>query len=155
MYNFLELPPEKLRYIFRLMLQFDLACNKLGSKIQHSDIAKIRENQLTEGFNNVRLTIHHGGMKAISEHLATTQGAEFLELNPYTQMTICTYENAVEAAKDWLVYFLEVPLWVISKEIDEAAKALTAEHSDDAIAQFFANLQDCKTRPLALEVVAA
>ncbi len=139
LYNFLELPPDKLRYVFRLICTFDLACNKLAKELDSSTIAQVRQDQILEGFKLTQQFVSANKMGAIAQHLSQTQGKEFLELNSYSQKFISTYEFAVDSAKDWLVNVLEVPLWVLSQDIDEVAAALVSEASDEVVCGLFQN----------------
>ena len=154
LYNFLELPPEKLREVYRLICQFDLACNKLSQVLETSTIIQVRQEQLIEGLHKTQLFIN-SEENTIAKHLADTLGKEFLDLNPYTQMFVVTYQNAVEAAKDWLVDVMELPLWAITKEIDETAAALANQISSDDIALFFLNASEGLTKIRPMETVAA
>jgi len=156
LYNFLELPPAKLRYVYQLICEFDLACNLLAKQVEESTISQVRLDQITEGWAKSHrfVTVGKG---SIAQTLAETQGQEFLELNSYTQMFVFSYQNAVESAKDWLIEVMRLPLWAVTQEVDEKAAAVAVEQTDEEIAMFFRQGSEglATMRPTQMEAIAA
>lgn len=155
MYNFLDLSPGGQRYIYQLILQFDLATEQLCNRLESSTIPEVRKDMFLEGFRRVRSLVVTYGEGVIPLHLVETQGKELLELNSAAQFFVMQYEHSTEVAKEWLIEVMEVPLWLVRSQVEEQAMRHAAMRTEEEIAQFFADRQDHKAHPLTLEVSAA
>lgn len=155
MYNFLDLPPGGQRYIYQIILQFDLATDQLCNRLESSTITEVRKDMFIEGFRRVRSLVVTYGEGVISQHLVAAQGKEFLELNSVSQFFVMQYEHSVEATKEWLIEDMEVPLWLVRSQVEEQAMRYAAMRTEEEIAQFFVDRCNGKTRPLTLEAVPA